>query len=184
MYVILPVTCVAEAFFYRSENLVLNHAPEPGYSRFSQRSASVFTKELIEFLITDRLYWSSAPVYEYFIDEVLTKYLPWWEVPKHKHPSHLEQEPTPHAQFCDLYYCEVIDPHECVLREMIEQIITDDKRWCIWYTNPVNQDTMLAQGEDYRIAEFEQRVLSRSIAVSDRAHQHIFEKHLRKNTLV
>lgn len=178
MHVILPITNVAEHIWYYTD-AVLQNRRHSSYVGFDIASALAFSQQLTEYLISDALMWTDQPVYEVFIERLLCEYLPWWEMK----PDQMSQQPhidrQTHVDLCNLVYTQAIDPQECRLREIIGDIIQDDERWLVWYTTTIHNDIALSKGEDYRIIDFEQRVLSNTLRVSERAKRHIFDKNMR-----
>jgi hypothetical protein len=181
MYVILPITNVADQLC-DDTNRYLHPYALRGYTGLNHTEAILFCQDLAEYIISDALMWTNQPRYDVFIETLLCRYFSWWEQP-YEHRLQLNStQTTTHQSVCDQLYTQAIDPQECRLRHIIESIIGDDERWLVWYTTKIHHDLALWKGEDYRIVDFEQRVLSNATTVSERARAFIFNKNRRTLT--
>ena len=158
---ILPTGTIAETLYQEG----LQFFGHDKKSSLSKKGAIDVTHCIAEGAITNILYWTMPLNIHQQLDCVLSSYLQWWDYPN--------------KEMCDQYYEAVIDSNECAITNLIADVIDESKRWHLWHTHRIHEDLFVAQGEDYRIVEFEQRVLSGSIRVNARTFEHVIEKNNR-----
>lgn len=169
MHFIFPSAELASDLYHRT-NLMI----EPYQLReLTRAGASEIVSAVVEEEISSKLFWTARIR---VAEGVILKHLDWWVDTNDK-----ISRSTQNAAFSDFYFNAVIDP----LFDRVAMLLTDylgvtgDNLWCIHHTSRLGDDLVIERGEDYRIVEFERRVLMGDMDVNSRVRERISRRHLR-----
>lgn len=151
MKLIVPTVAIANKFEYSANLLIQN---KTNLDPITTKASLAITSCILEELVFNNLHWVKV---KNDLNQVLSEQIDWWR-------SDVLSGSYPHSEFCVEFYCSEIEPVRSTLLNILENLPghyeDEDARWRIWYLLDIRGDSLLERGMDYRIAEFERRVLN------------------------
>lgn len=155
MHIILPTGSLSDNF-YNETSLFCNRRSLE--TPLLKECANVIIK-LTEEIIFNKLHWTSKID---SVDDVLKKHISWYV----EHSLESTDTTDESVRISNEYYSDIVDSYIIQINEILTPIINqgkDDDLWRIWHTFRAGNDLMLEKGTDYRIMEYERKVLNGEI---------------------
>lgn len=169
MYFIFPSANLAKDLHDKT-----NIEIEPYQLRqLSFKGALEIVNAIVEEELTSKLNWTYR---KRVTENVIGKHLDWW-VDTNQPIMRKEQN----AHFSDYFFNLIIDPlFDRISMMLLESLGVEGKNlWCLWHTHPLNNDLVIERGEDYRLVDYERRVLEGSIETSTKVRDKIRQENFR-----